>query len=161
MPWWETPTCRSICRKALHSDKGLSLLNVTVKSNRLSYRSLCLHGDEHLQPQIAPHILEVATPHWASSPVQQGRYCSLGREQHTRKGFPGCVGRQFMYNTFLRRREATLAYVAHYGVAGSAFYTSRGTSEMQRANTAIKQPSSLAEPRGNSSHPGPGKHKWY
>ena len=60
-----------------------------------------------------------------------------------------------MYNIFLRC-EAMPVYMAHHGVAGSAFYTSRGTPEMQRANATIKQPSSLAEPRGNSSHPGPG-----
>lgn len=58
-----------------------------------------------------------------------------------------------MYSIFLWG-EATPAYTAHHGVAGSPFYTSRGTHEMQRANTTIKQRSSSAEPKGNSSHPG-------
>lgn len=46
-----------------------------------------------------------------------------------------------MYNIFLWCK-AMPAYMAHHGVAASAFYMSRGTPEMHRANATIKQFSS-------------------
>lgn len=50
-------------------------------------------------------------------------------------------------------------HTSGHGMDGAAFDRSRGTPELQRANTPMGQTSSLPDLKGNSSHPGgPGTH---
>lgn len=72
--------------------QNLSLPNVTVKSNRRSYRSLsCILVNISI-PICFTHLGGCCSS-WGSRLVPQDGCCSLGREHHTRGGFCGCAGR--------------------------------------------------------------------
>lgn len=153
MPWWETPVCRSVRSKAPPSEEGLSFPNVTVKCNRWSCRSL--HGDEHLHPQVVLQILEVTAHAWVRSLSTTG-YVLLFRQKAAYKERLLCVCWEGV-----RVQHLSLAqgHASGHGMDGAAFDRSRGTPELQRANTPTGQTSSLPDLKGNSSHPGgPGTH---
>lgn len=71
--------------------QNLSLPNVTVQSNRWSYRSLSLHSGEHLHPQTASHILGAAAHPQDCRLIPKDGCCSLGRAHHPGGGFGGCA----------------------------------------------------------------------